>query len=51
MPCKCSRCGGILDKEDDGYCHYLTCVMCNRRFDFLGNPYRLPPLKLIRKEA
>lgn len=50
MPSKCPRCGGLLDYENDGYCNYLTCVMCNRRFDFLGNPYKLESLKRIRGE-
>ena len=50
MPYRCPRCGGILDNEDDGYCHYFTCVMCSRRFDFQGNPYKLESLKRIRKE-
>jgi hypothetical protein len=45
---RCPRlnCNGILDRENDGYNVYYTCISCSRQFDKDLIPLRRDPTAL-----
>lgn len=40
---KCSHCGGLLNRDYDGYEKYFVCLTCSREYDLKGNVRRMSP--------
>ncbi len=41
----CPHCGGLLNRDYDGYEQYLVCLMCGRMFDLNGETMRMTPIE------
>jgi DNA-directed RNA polymerase subunit M/transcription elongation factor TFIIS len=47
--CKCPRCGGLLEPDNDGYEHYYVCGACSRHFHLDLQPVAMTPERLKEK--
>ncbi len=48
---RCSRCGGLLYLDYDGYEHYLTCFECAHSFDLDNKPMRVTQRELEQQRG
>jgi len=45
----CPHCGGLLQRDYDGYECYLTCLICGRSYTLNGETMRMSPLELEKR--
>lgn len=45
----CPNCGGLLQRDYDGYECYLTCLMCGQSYDLKGETMRMTPSEFEKR--